>query len=82
MQALINFGTALISAMIVFGVVTVFPESVNKVKKMTSWGDTSVVVAMWFVLALSAFAAKDIITSGPLTQGIGLLITNLVSSIK
>lgn len=81
MQAVINLGTAILTALILFGVITIFPESVTKVKKMTNWGESSVVVAMWLVLAFAAFAAKDIIANGPMTQAVGNFVTSITAGL-
>lgn len=81
MQALINLGTAVLSALIVWGVITVFPESIEKVKKIAKTTDAGAVIIMWVAMAFIAFAAKDVIATGPMTQAIGGFFTSIFSGL-
>lgn len=82
MEALINLAVSIVTFLVAWGVVSVFPESVEKIKKVTKASDAGVVVMMWVALAFAAFAAKDIIGNGPMTQAIGGVFTSIAESLK
>ncbi len=81
MDIFIALGLTTLNVLIIWGAVIFMPHSFDKLKKATGMGDNATIVVSWLVLMAISFLAKDVVTSGPLTQAVGGLLLKIISGI-